>query len=405
MSDAKSDPPSIVLSDAQLNALELIMTGLVAPIDGYRLPGAHDAGWPCDSTLIVASGVGAQSVEAGTVLLTDPDRTPLARLTVTGSRENSDGTYFLAGDVDALRSAEHGPARSLRLGRSDEFSESFVAVFSQVPGPPEVAAVVRAAGALPIVFLTAVGLVKMGQAETQSMIGVIRNCAAATDRASARVVAVAPLAEDVAPEFVLTLVLANAGAVRTQMVEASPAAEPGGHQLGTVVLLTGLSGSGKSTIGRALSERLVLAGERTVLLDGDDVRTNLSDDLSFSAIDRETNLRRIGWVASKIAAVGGIAICAPIAPFDSARRDIRRMAEAAGRFALVYVSTPLAVCEERDRKGLYARARAGEIADFTGINSPFEEPEDADVVIDTAHMSVDDAVDLILARAFAHDAR
>lgn len=166
---------------------------------------------------------------------------------------------------------------------------------------------------------------------------------------------------------------------------------------GAVVLFTGLSGSGKSTIARALVEELADGGERLVtLLDGDEIRQHLSAELGFDAASRERNVERIGWVAALIARHGGIAVAAPIAPFAASRARVRAMAEAHGTFLLVWVSTPLAVCEARDRKGLYAKARAGEIADFTGISSPYEEPADADLVIDAGVTSVDEAVTLVV---------
>jgi sulfate adenylyltransferase len=162
---------------------------------------------------------------------------------------------------------------------------------------------------------------------------------------------------------------------------------------GAVILFTGLSGSGKSTIARALVEDLVDSGDREVtLLDGDEVRQHLSAELGFDAASRERNVERIGWVAALVARHGGIAVAAPIAPFAVSRARVRAMAEAHGAFLLVWVSTPLAVCESRDRKGLYARARAGQVAEFTGISSPYEEPRDADLVIDTTATGVDEAV-------------
>jgi sulfate adenylyltransferase len=168
---------------------------------------------------------------------------------------------------------------------------------------------------------------------------------------------------------------------------------------GRTVLFTGLSGSGKSTVARALVERL--AGSRTItLLDGDVVRTHLSKGLGFSAEDRDINIRRIGWVAAEVTKHGGLAVCAPIAPYDATRRWVREIVESAGgpgAFVLVWVSTPLDVCEARDVKGLYAKARAGELRGFTGIDDPYEEPGDAELVIDTSVMSVDDAVDRVIA--------
>ncbi len=162
---------------------------------------------------------------------------------------------------------------------------------------------------------------------------------------------------------------------------------------GAVVLLTGLSGSGKSTVARALAAELDDEGRHTTLLDGDEVRHHLSKGLGFDRASRELNVERIGYVASLVAHHGGVAVAAPIAPFASGRARVRELAEAAGAaFVLVHVSTPLEVCEGRDRKGLYARARRGEIADFTGISSPYEAPADADVVVDTSVVEVPDAV-------------
>jgi sulfate adenylyltransferase len=167
---------------------------------------------------------------------------------------------------------------------------------------------------------------------------------------------------------------------------------------GAVVFLTGLSGSGKSTIARALADELADSQARRVtLLDGDEVRHHLSRGLGFDRESRAANIDRIAWVASLVAAHGGIAVAAPIAPFAADRRAARAMAEAHGPFLLVHVSTPLAVCEARDRKGLYARARAGELPEFTGISSPYEVPDDADVTIDASVVDVPEAVRRIVA--------
>ncbi len=164
---------------------------------------------------------------------------------------------------------------------------------------------------------------------------------------------------------------------------------------GLVLFFTGLSGSGKSTLARALMDRLLETGERTVTsLDGDVVRRNLSAGLTFSKEDRETNIRRIGWVAAEISRHGGVAVCSPIAPFDATRQDVRGyVQEAGGAFLLIHVATPLEECERRDRKGLYAKARAGEIPEFTGISSPYEEPQDADVRVDTTGRTIEAALD------------
>lgn len=162
---------------------------------------------------------------------------------------------------------------------------------------------------------------------------------------------------------------------------------------GLVVFFTGFSGSGKSTIARALHEHLLEQGDRTVsLLDGDVVRQMLSSGLGFDRAGRTLNIRRIGFVAAEVAKHGGIAICAPVAPYDSGRKEARSMAEEVGDFLLVHVSTPLLECERRDLKGLYAKARAGVVPEFTGISDPYDVPDDADLTIDTTDTSTADAV-------------
>jgi sulfate adenylyltransferase len=166
---------------------------------------------------------------------------------------------------------------------------------------------------------------------------------------------------------------------------------------GFTVFFTGLSGSGKSTIANALMVKLLEMGGRPVtLLDGDIVRTNLSSELGFSKEHRDINIRRIGWVASEITKNGGIALCAPIAPYDHTRKQVRDMISPLGGFMLVHVSTPLEICEQRDRKGLYAKARAGLIPEFTGISDPYELPLDAEIEIDTSGVSPEEAAQRVI---------
>jgi sulfate adenylyltransferase len=166
---------------------------------------------------------------------------------------------------------------------------------------------------------------------------------------------------------------------------------------GFTVFFSGLSGSGKSTIANVLLVKLLEMGGRPVtLLDGDLVRKNLSSELGFSKEHRDINIRRIGYVASEITKNGGIAICAPIAPYEATRKDVRAMVEPGGGFLLVHVATPIEVCEERDRKGLYAKARAGILKEFTGISDPYEVPTDADVTIDTGELSAEEAAQEVI---------
>ncbi|MGH3358566.1 MAG: adenylyl-sulfate kinase, partial [Nocardioidaceae bacterium] len=230
--------------------------------------------------------------------------------------------------------------------------------------------------------------------------------AAVRDLPNASVVAVAVAARDTAEaDAAFRAEVAAAYADETLNVagegEAAPAVEairvrdhPPRSRRGLVVFFTGLSGSGKSTLARALYDLVLERGNRTVTsLDGDVVRHHLSKGLGFSKEDRETNIARIGWVAAEIARHHGLAICSPIAPFDSTRKLVRRMVDdAGGGFALIHVATPLEECERRDRKGLYAKARAGAIPEFTGISSPYEEPEDALVRVDTTGRTIEDAL-------------
>ncbi len=174
---------------------------------------------------------------------------------------------------------------------------------------------------------------------------------------------------------------------------------PPRHMQGFTVFFTGLSGAGKSTIANALLVKLLETGKRSVtLLDGDVVRKNLSSELGFSREHRDLNVLRIGFVAAEITKNRGVAICAPIAPYRATRRRIRESIEAAGGFIEVYVSTPLEVCESRDRKGHYAKARAGTIKGFTGIDDPYETPERAELVIDTQNLSPQLAAQRILVK-------
>ena len=171
-------------------------------------------------------------------------------------------------------------------------------------------------------------------------------------------------------------------------------ASPPRHRQGACIWFTGLSGSGKSTTAEVLVSRLLEHGRRVTVLDGDVVRTHLSKGLGFSQEDRDINIRRIGFVASEIVRHGGIVVCAAISPYRSTRNDVRNMV-GTDHFFEVYVNTPLEVCEARDIKGLYAKARRGEIKGFTGIDDPYEPPLNAEITISTEHISVEDNAELI----------
>jgi len=182
-----------------------------------------------------------------------------------------------------------------------------------------------------------------------------------------------------------------------EVVEELRKAYPSPRQQGFTVFLTGLSGAGKSTIAKVLYARFLEVGDRPVtLLDGDIVRQNLSSQLKFSKEHRDINVRRIGFVASEITKNRGIAICAPIAPYNDTRAEIRKTIEHYGGFFEIHVSTPIEICEKRDRKGMYAKARAGLIKGFTGVDDPYESPQSPELRIDTADLTPDEAAQEIL---------
>jgi sulfate adenylyltransferase len=184
-----------------------------------------------------------------------------------------------------------------------------------------------------------------------------------------------------------------------EVIEELRKTHPARHKQGFVVFFTGLSGAGKSTIANALMVKLMeLGGRRITLLDGDVVRKNLSSELGFSREHRDLNILRIGYVASEISKNGGIAICAPIAPYRITRRKVRELVEETGGFVEIHVATPLDICEQRDRKGLYAKARAGLIKEFTGISDPYEAPDNPEIVLDTSEATPDESAHRIIVK-------
>ncbi len=185
----------------------------------------------------------------------------------------------------------------------------------------------------------------------------------------------------------------------SDVIEELRRTHPPRHKQGFTLFFTGLSGSGKSTIANAVMVKLLeMGGRKVTLLDGDIVRKNLSSELGFSKEHRDLNILRIGYVAAEITKNGGIAICAPIAPYTSTRRRVQDTISEVGGFVEIHVSTPLEICEQRDRKGLYAKARAGIIKEFTGISDPYEEPQDPAMRIDTQDISPDHAAHRVIVK-------
>jgi sulfate adenylyltransferase len=380
---------SAVLGGPDLDRLELLLGGFINPTPGYCLPDRRPPEWPMAATLFVHAAVAASARISGGLTLTDADNTPLAQLSVDDFGTRDESTQWVSGNLTPLRAPEHGPARRLRLQRPTPLNSYQVALFSGEVLAADVVSAVTAAirSARPLALL---GIADQERPRTDiAVMDQLQRCAAQIKDARAWYLSAPALNADSTADQTLDLALDAMGAA--QAIDFRRAS----HHVagGAVVLFTGLSGAGKSTIARALVESLKAAGNsRPVLLDGDEVRNELSQGLGFTPSDRAQNLTRMAWVAARIAEAGGLAVCAPIAPFASTRAAMRAKVEPASPFLVVYVATPLNVAESRDRKGLYAKARAGLIKDFTGVDSPYEVPEHADLVIDTTKQTVEESV-------------
>jgi len=392
MAPVSTPVPQHCPSARELDDLELLVTGALAPITRFDEPGSP-------VTLSLPEDVVAAAEEAGAVELVDPEGLPLAVVsTVTGA-------------LEPLTHPAFGPFRRLYLTPAQVRAEYAGAVFVPVTDAPTTAQLAQLAALGREGRVVLLALAGADTPDELSPVGLVRATLAAAELLQNAAVVVVPLASrgDAEADHALGVqVVANyAGDDRVHALADDPDGElpdevaaivefdrPGPDARGLVLFFTGLSGSGKSTMARALQDKILEQGHRTVTsLDGDVVRRNLSAGLSFSKEDRETNIQRIGWVAAEIAGHGGVAICSPIAPFDETRQQVRQMVEAAGgEFFLIHVATPLEECERRDRKGLYARARQGLIPEFTGISSPYEEPTDAAVRVDTTGMTLGGAL-------------
>jgi sulfate adenylyltransferase len=507
--DELSSLPACTLTASELGDLELLLSGALAPLTGFMTVAdaaavankwrlADGTPFPVPVTLDVPASVLPAGAAPDRILLSDPEGTPIAVLTVEERTALDDeaGLVRLAGPVSANRPPEHGPFRRLMLSPAATRAElgdrpvlafatrgpltsrqigqvrhlagrlkarvlilPLVSGHAAVVGSPQalIRAVLAAMPSLPAgSLLVPVPLPPHTEAPA-SPAGRARDLATAArvaaaygathlmadgavptpgdapagadlpigaDFAAAAQIPILPSGDwayDPRAEVWRPHALIEPGTEREELSadqlgdlldagsEIPPWVVPAAvarelrrvrkprSERGLVLFLTGLSGSGKSTIARDLADVLAERSDRQVsLLDGDLVRQLLSAGLSFSRTDRDLNIARIGFVAAEIARHGGIAICAPIAPFAAARAQVRQLASEAGDFFLIYVATPVEVCEARDRKGLYAKARAGLIGQFTGVSDPYEVPADAELVIDTSVMSRADAVQAVL---------
>jgi len=513
--------PRYTLGEAQLGDLELLTSGVFAPLRGFmdaadvatvdvRGTLADGTPWPIPVILDVPADV--IPPDADHLVLQDQEGSPLAVLAITerlarpapddpaaGSSAAGPEVVRVAGPVTALREPEHGPFRSLRrrpaevraelsaaagpagttggnvlayatrrplnkrhIGQLRHFASQLNArllVLPLITGPADIVtrpeALVRAVLAArqhlpPGTLVIPVPLASRDAEPDQKKTADLRAAATVAAAYGAThlladspsvtgspggtkngplelpgvpigVISAGEWAYDPRSEVWRPLALIEPGAEQGELTDSElgalldsgaeiPAwftppsvarelrrARPPRAERGLAVFFTGLSGSGKSTIARGLAEALIEQGDRTVsLLDGDQVRHLLSAGLTFSRADRDLNIARIGYVAAEVARHGGIAICAPIAPYAQARATARELVTEVGDFLLIYVSTPVEVCAARDRKGLYAKARAGLIQGFTGVSDPYEEPRDADLVLDTSAMTRQQAVDAVL---------
>ncbi|MEJ5866620.1 adenylyl-sulfate kinase [Pseudokineococcus sp. 5B2Z-1] len=423
-------PPSAVLDD-----VECLLLGAYGPDRATARDDATED--PADPAwgprLPVPAEVARRARAAGRLALLDEEGVTVAVVTpFQSAAPDATATSSLAGSVEAVRpmarSAAAAAQRPARSGGRPAADPPVLAAPVRAPASRDHVAALRGAAAEAGARLLVLPLTGEHQGPSPRTLHLDGDALARTwlpEAADDLDVVPVPVPSVGRPERDVALAVRVAAAygdiVRTDLLDGPPSAEPGERvwtaasareldrarpagRTGVVVLLTGLSGSGKSTVARALTTALLERTDRSVtLLDGDRVRRVLSAGLGFSRADRELNVRRIGWVAAEVARHGGVAVCAPIAPYAATREEVRTAVDGAGgAFLLVHVATPLAVCEARDRKGLYARARAGDLPAFTGVSDPYEEPRDADVVLDTSVDDLETSVDLLLRALASH---
>ncbi|MDQ3483799.1 MAG: adenylyl-sulfate kinase [Actinomycetota bacterium] len=426
MPDSHAAIPQWTPTQREIDDLDLMLNDCLRdnPL-GFVNPA--DAGDASPFTLVVGSETAEVAVGVGALELIDPEGAPLARVTIEKTWGAGEERVGLVGPVERLSHDESGPFRRLhlppaRIHRSQPVGPVLAVPVHRPLTSADLAAIRNRAdelGAL-VLLLACVGEGMPSGVSGPALVRVTLQGASLLG--DARVVAVSAadhgwdqqhgkwrspndwLLSSVASAYgshVLILDREDNGNLPAAIASLVERDRPPRDRQGVVIFFTGLSGSGKSTLARALIAHILEQGDRTVTsLDGDVVRHHLSKGLGFSREDRETNIVRIGFVAAEVSRHGGVAVCSPIAPFESTRAEVRRLVErAGGGFVLVHVATPLAECERRDRKGLYARARAGDIPDFTGISSPYEPPTNAIKIDTTNRLIVECLAELVEALA------
>ncbi|MEO7269249.1 MAG: adenylyl-sulfate kinase [Knoellia sp.] len=429
MSTTSTVGPRVVLDDVTLGDVELALLGAL-PVD-HVLGGAVHGDSPVPgATVLLPHGMDDTGHTPAELVLVDEESTPLATFVVQEAVRGEGGQGLLRGLLRRERARESG-AGGPRLDEAAFVADwDLVVILSRPLTTDELPSGDRgrvlllvpdsshSTGGIPTALLLDMArhLAPSLGAEVTVRTAPLRWRDARSDRALVSLLAArlgAPVdlrhpSPDVDPRAVVWHQVRAAldSAVHDDPLDLVPDCvdqalrrwRPPRPRRGVVVMFTGLSGSGKSTLARAVRDALLETSSRTVsLLDGDVVRGLLSSGLGFDRAGREQNIRRIGFVAAEVARHGGLVLCAPIAPYRSTRAEVRAMVREVGDFILVHVSTPLEMCEARDFKGLYAAARAGRISEFTGVSGPYEEPDDADLVIDTSVTPVVDASALVVA--------
>ncbi|MGB7447929.1 MAG: adenylyl-sulfate kinase [Ornithinimicrobium sp.] len=392
MGDVGVDVPRVLPDPWVLDDVELLRQGVAVPVTG------PEATWTLDVPRV------GEADDVRQVVIIEPEGVPMAHLPVRPAHAEGGGGYVPSGPPTLVGRRPARPFERWHRGVDAVPAREVTVVLDRRLDATEVAAALPTGSSVLVVLVAAVER----DGETQAWdVDLARHA----ERLCLRLpqhradlaevdLAIVPVARDHPrrAERIAACVAAYGGdgLVVDLTGPRDDAVDTPGR--GAVLFFTGLSGSGKSTLAKALRNLLLERSERSLtLLDGDVVRHHLSAGLGFSPADRDRNIRRIGWVAARIAEHGGLAICSPIAPYERTRQAVAQMtSRAGGDFVLIHVATPVEECERRDRKGLYARARRGEIADFTGVSSPYEEPREADLRLDTTGQDVDELVGAIV---------
>lgn len=419
-----TDQPRLQPADAVSADLQLWLQGVALPWDelgGHLDPGDLTAHGECARLRVPASLLGRVQ-DTGALVITDRESSPIGRLADARIEQHHDGTWVRGrpepiGPVSTLvqpgaGASSAGQGRLVVICQRPFLTSEMETLRSQVAEGEEILIVLPDAGPTPD-HLPHQVLLRCARSDaphlpTASLPIAWRDPASdlALGEAVATAIGASRLqvlrADDPAwRELVADLELTGDSSASNRVSNRTWAEltrwRPPRNRRGLVVFFTGLSGSGKSTVAKALVDQLGVVSDRSVtLLDGDEVRRLLSSGLGFDRASRDLNVLRIGFVASQIARSGGIAVCAPIAPYAASRASVRSMVAPVGDHVLVHIATTLEECERRDVKGLYAQARAGIIREFTGVSDPYESPTDADLTIDTAKTTPEGAVAVVL---------